>query len=304
MHAMTVLGPVDAEDLGVVLPHEHILIDLRHHAFAVEAILDDPDLAVDELQRFRAAGGGTVVDVTNRYMGRSVETQLRVARETGLHVIASTGYYTELYYPPHVYQWTTNKLADEMIAELTIGIGDTGVRAGIIGEIGTMRDAISPAGERIFRAVARAHLQTGAPISTHVLQDELAHDQMDLLEDEGVDLGHVIIGHQGDHRNIDYLASIAERGAFVQIDHVGMEFYQRDEARAYTIAQLVELGYAEQLLLSHDVCFKRLLHWWGGKGYDHMLTGFVPLLREAGVSDVDINRMLVDNPKRALARFT
>src|SRR5205823_365141 len=114
VHAMTVLGPVPAEELGVVLPHEHILIDLRHHAFAVEAILDDPDLAVEELRRFRDAGGGTVVDVTNRYMGRNVATQLRVARETGLHVIASTGYYTEVYYPPHVYQTNTNRLADEM----------------------------------------------------------------------------------------------------------------------------------------------------------------------------------------------
>src|SRR5438105_10627695 len=276
MHAMTVLGPVDAADLGIILPHEHILIDLRHHAFAVEAILDDPDLAVEELQCFRTAGGGSVVDVTNRYMGRSIETQVRVAHETGLHVIASTGYYTELYYPPHIYQWSTNKLADEMIGELRLGIGDTGVRAGIIGEIGTMRDAISPAGERVFRAAARAHLQTGAPVSTHVLQDELAHDQMDLLQEEGVDLRTVIIGHQGDHRNIDYLASIAERGAFVQIDHVGMEFYQRDSARASLVAQLVALGYVDQILLSHDVCFKRLLHWWGGKGYDHVLTGFVP----------------------------
>lgn len=300
---MTVLGAVDAKDLGVVLPHEHILIDLRHHAFAVEAILDDPDLAVDELARFRSAGGGTVVDLTNRYMGRSVETQVRIARETGLNIVASTGYYTELYYPPHVYQWSTNKLADEMIGELTIGIADTGVRAGIIGEIGTMRDAISPAGERIFRAAARAHLQTGAPLSTHVLQDELAHEQMDLLQEEGVDLSNVIIGHQGDHRNIDYLVSIAERGAFVQIDHVGMEFYQRDEARARIVAQLVELGYVDQILLSHDICFKRLLHWWGGKGYDHLLTGFFPLLRQAGVSDADIRCIVVDNPARAVARY-
>ncbi len=304
MHAMTVLGPVDAAQLGVVLPHEHIMIDLRHHAFSVEAILDDPDLAVDELQRFRAAGGGTVVDLTNRYMGRSVETQVRVARETGLHVIASTGYYTEQYYPPHVYTWKTNQLADEMIAELTVGIGDSGVRAGIIGEIGTIRDAISPAGERVFRAAARAHLQTGAPLSTHVLLDELAHDQMDLLQEEGVDLRHVIVGHQGDHRNIDYLASIAERGVFVQIDHVGMAFYQLDEARAHTIAQLIELGYVDQILLSHDVCFKRLLHWFGGPGYDHLLTGFVPLLHDAGVSGADIQRMLVDNPCRALARYS
>lgn len=303
MHAMTVLGPVPAEQLGIVLPHEHILIDLRHHAFAVEAILDDPDLAVDELRAFRDAGGGTVVDVTNRHMGRNVATQVRVARETGLNVIASTGYYTELYYPPHVYQWSTNRLADEMIGELMMGIDDTGVRAGVIGEIGTMRDAISPAGERIFRAAARAHLQTGATISTHVLQDELAHDQLDLLQEEGVDLGHVIIGHQGDHRHMDYLVSIAERGAYVQIDHVGMEFYQRDHARARTVAQLVALGYVDQVLLSHDVCFKRLLHWFGGNGYDHLPVTFVPMLRAAGVSDADVQRMLVDNPRRALACF-
>jgi phosphotriesterase-related protein len=127
---------------------------------------------------------------------------------------------------------------------------------------------------------------------------------MDLLQEEGVDLAHVIIGHQGDHRDVDYLASVAERGVFVQIDHIGMEFYQRDTARAHLIAQLVQLGYAAQILLSHDICFKRLLNWFGGPGYDHLLVGFVPMLRNEGVSEADIQRMLVDNPRRALATYS
>ncbi|MBI3978187.1 MAG: phosphotriesterase-related protein [Chloroflexi bacterium] len=301
MRVMTVLGPVAPEELGITLPHEHIAIDLRHGPTGVDGILDDPQLAVNELRFFREAGGGAVVDVSNKYMARNVQTQLRVARETGLHVIASTGYYTEPYYPPHVYELNTNRLADLMVEELTKGIDGTGVRAGLLGEIGTRRDFINPAEERVFRAAARAHKRTGAAISTHTYYDLLALEQIEILEDEGVDLHRVIIGHLGDRLDLDLLRAVAAKGVYLQIDHVGMWFFQRDEQRAKTVAQLVRDGYVSQILLSHDVCFKRLLHWFGGGGYDRILTGFVPLLLSEGVTKAEINTMLVENPQRVLA---
>jgi len=297
----TVLGPISPDDLGVTLTHEHIFIDLRFDGTGVDGVLDDVDLAIDELRRFKDAGGGAVVDVTNKYLGRNGAGLMRVARETGLHIVASTGYYRTIYYPPHVNELTINKLADVMVDELARGIDGTDATAGIIGELATQRDFITPPEERVFRAAARAHKKTGAPLSTHTWLETLAQDQLDLFEDEGVDLSHVIIGHMGDLSHLDNVHAVLARGANVQFDHVGMEHFQRDRQRVKNVCQLVQEGFAGRLLLSHDVCYKHLLHWYDGPGYDHMLTSFVPALRAAGVSEDAITTMLIDNPRRLLA---
>ncbi len=301
MRVNTVLGPVSPDDLGVTLTHEHIFIDLRFDGTGVDGVLDDVDLAIDELRRFKDAGGGAVVDVTNKYLGRNGAGLVRVARETGLQIIASTGYYRTVYYPPHVNELTINKLAEVMVDELTKGIDGTDAKAGIIGELATQRDFITPPEERVFRAAARAHKKTGAPLSTHTWLETLGQDQLDLFEDEGVDLSHVIIGHMGDLSHLDNVRAVLARGANVQFDHVGMEHFQRDKQRVKNVCQLVQEGFAGRLLLSHDVCYKHLLHWYDGPGYDHMLTSFVPALRSAGVSEADMTTILVDNPRRILA---
>jgi phosphotriesterase-related protein len=153
----------------------------------------------------------------------------------------------------------------------------------------------------VFRAAARAHKKTGAPLSTHTWLETLAQDQLDLFEDEGVDLSHVIIGHMGDLSHLDNVHAVLARGANVQFDHVGMEHFQRDKQRVKNVCQLVREGFAGRLVLSHDVCYKHLLHWYDGPGYDHMLTSFVPALRAAGVSEDAITTMLIDNPRRLLA---
>jgi phosphotriesterase-related protein len=297
----TVLGPVSPDDLGVTLSHEHIFIDLRFDGTGVDGVLDDVDLAIDELRRFKDAGGGAVVDVTNKYLGRNGAGLVRVARETGLHIVAATGYYRTIYYPAHVNELTINKLAEVMVDELTKGIDGTDAKAGIIGELATQRDFITPPEERVFRAAARAHKKTGAPLSTHTWLETLAQDQLDLFEDEGVDLSHVIIGHMGDLSHLDNVHAVLARGANVQFDHVGMEHFQRDTQRVKNVCQLVQEGFAGRLLLSHDVCYKHLLHWYDGLGYDHILTSFVPALRAAGVSETDISTILIDNPRRLLA---
>jgi phosphotriesterase-related protein len=301
MRVMTVLGPVAPEALGATLMHEHIIIDLRHSLYAFDAILDDVELAVDELRRFKAAGGGTVVDVTNKAMGRDVRAQERIARESGVHIVAATGYYTEPYYPPEVYELSTNRLADRIVAELTEGIDGTGVRAGIIAEIGTGRDFLKPAEERVFRAAARAQRRTGAAIMTHTFLEQLIPDQLAILEEEGVEPSRIIIGHLGDRRDLDRLRAIADTGVYLGIDHIGAAVHQRDDQRARTVAQLIRHGHLDQLLLSMDICMKSRLHWYGGTGYDHLQNVFVPLLREAGVTQAEIETMLIDNPRRVLA---
>ena len=299
MKVMTVAGPIDPEELGITMTHEHTIADLRHWGY--DGVLDDVDLAIDELKKYKNVGGNSIVDVTNACMGRDVKSLRKISQNTGLHLIAATGYYTEPYYPDEVYQLGTNALADVMIAELDIGIDNTDIKAGIIGEIGTIRDYIKPAEERVFRAAARAHHQTAAPITTHTYLDQLVHDQLDILEEEGVDLTKVIIGHLGDKRDIEFLLSVAERGPFVQIDHVGLEDRQRDHARSLLVQQLLTAGHLEKILISMDVCFKSRLHWFGGTGYDHLITSFLPQLKKQGLSDADIQTIIVENPARSLA---
>ncbi|MDA0991521.1 MAG: phosphotriesterase-related protein [Verrucomicrobia bacterium] len=298
---MTVLGPVKPEELGITLPHEHILLDLGPSIYGFNAVLDDIELAIDELRAFKNAGGGALVDCTLPSIGRDVEVQKKVAEATGLHIIAGTGYYKEAGYPRHVYELTTNQLADRMIDELTNGIEGTAIRAGIIGEIATGQKFVTPAEERVFRAAARAHLQTGATITTHTYFGLLAFEQLALLEEEGANLSRVIIGHLGDKRDIDLLRAIAAKGVFLEVDHIGHSAWQLDEQRARTVAQLIRDGYLSQILLSQDVCFKSCLHWFGGTGYDHLLRNFVPMLAAEGVSEAQVNTMLMNNPQRALA---
>jgi len=298
---MTVLGPVNSEELGVTLPHEHIIVDLRHSVMGFDAILDDADLAVEEVRAYKEAGGGTIVEMTNACMGRDIQALKRISLESGVHVVACTGYYTEPYYPREVYELSTDKLADKMVAELTVGIDGTDIKAGIIAEIGTRRDFINPAEERVFRAAARAHLRTGAAISTHTYIEQLTQDQLDILEDEGVDLNRVIIGHLGNYRNMDRLRAIAARGAYLQLDHIGFEVNQRDHQRAKTIARLIDEGYVSQMLISMDICMKSRLHWFGGTGYDYLLKDFISLLTAEGVGDEALDIITVKNPQRVLA---
>ena len=298
---MTVSGPIAPDQLGVTLPHEHIIIDLRHSLYGFDMILDDVPLAIDELRALKDAGGDAVVDVTNGCMGRDVRAQARIAEETGLNIIAATGYYTEPYYPREVYELTTDRLSELMVAELTEGIDGTGVRAGIIGEIGTRRDFMSPAEERVFRAAARASLRTGVAISTHTYLEQLIPEQLEVFEDEGVEPSRVIIGHLGDYRDMDRLREIASKGVYLQVDHIGFEVQQRDRQRAKTVAHLIQEGYGSQLLISMDICGKSRMHWHDGAGYDYLLSGFVPMLSEEGVSRSDIDTMMIDNPRRVLA---
>ena len=301
MRAMTVAGPIEGEQLGLTLPHEHIIVDLRHSLYGFDAILNDVDLAVDEVRAFRQAGGQSIVEVSNGPMGRDIRALRRVSEASGVHIVAATGFHTENYFPRYVFELSTNRLADLLVNELTLGIDGTDIRAGIIAEIGTRRDHITPAEERAFRAAARASRRTGAAIYTHTYLEQLIPDQLEILTDEGVDPGRVIIGHLGDQRDFDRLRSVGSAGVYLGIDHIGATVHQTDGQRARTVAQLVRDGFLSQILLSHDICMKSRLHWYGGTGYDHLLTQFVPLLLSEGLTESDVHTMLVENPQRALA---
>lgn len=297
---MTVTGPVRPEELGFTLIHEHIFLSLLLDHLDSDRVLDDPCAARTELQRYKDAGGVTVVDQTNRGLEQQPEAVRQMALETGLLVVLGCGWYREPFYEPRLYRESANQIADEMIRDVQEGIDGSGVRAGIIGELGAHETWISPVEERVLRAGARAHLQTDATIATHGLFAPVGLDQLDILEEEGVDPGRVIVGHAHDYPEHEYHAEIARRGAFVSFDGMsdGNRFLlERDLAN---IKRIVDAGYIDHLLLAHDVCLKSAYVSAGGGGYRFISTGLYPYLSEIGISEEQFRHIMVDNPRRAL----
>jgi predicted metal-dependent phosphotriesterase family hydrolase len=300
----TVRGPISPERLGICMVHEHLIVDAwpMWPVPNYSLIVDDVDLVIEEVQAYRVAGGTSIVDVTNIGLGRDPLALERISEATGIQIVMGCGWYRERVYPTYIQEKNANELAAMLVSEIKEGVDGTGIRPGIIGEIGTERKFITPAQERVFRAVARAHLQTGAPISTHTTHwGELALEQLDLLEEEGVYPHHVIIGHLGDRRDISTLLPIAERGAFLGIDNIGYHDYQKEERRAQNVVELIEAGFRSQVLLSMDIATLNDLQNYGGKGFDYLLLKFIPLLRELGATEEDVQVLLIENPQRALA---
>ncbi|MGO4681451.1 phosphotriesterase family protein [Microbacterium sp. 2MCAF23] len=300
---MTVRGPLEPSELGITLSHDHILVDLWDFDNRYDVILDDEDIAREELERYAAVGGGAICDPTNIGLHRDPERLRRLSEATGVHVVMGAGWYREKLYPPEIATTSTNDLADALVAEIVDGVDGSGVRPGFVGEIGTERGAITPAQERVFRAAARAHRRTGVPLLTHTTHwGELAVEQLDLFADEGVDASAVIVSHLGDRRGIGHVLPIVERGAWASIDNLAfVSGYAPLEFRADNVAELCAAGYAGQLMLSNDICELGQLAAYGGAGYGNIITNFLPMLRERGVSEESIHTMLVENPARAFA---
>ena len=293
MHIQTVTGPIEPEQLGITLMHEHTLVDLWEWGgrMGYDAVVDDERLLADELGLYRDAGGTAVVDVTNIGDGRNPAGLRRLAEATGLHLIMGSGWYRERIYPKYIYERSVNQLADMVIQEFRAGVDGTGVRPGIIGEIGTERFHVTPAEERVFRACARAQRELGATITTHTTHlGELASQQIKLLTEEGVPPERIIIGHVGAHRDAADVLAIANKGVFVEIDHVGVPASagsQPEAVRAHNVVEVARAGYLEQVLISMDMCTNSRLHWCGGHGFDYLLRQFVPLLAQQGLSKAE-----------------
>jgi phosphotriesterase-related protein len=204
-----------------------------------------------------------------------------------------------------VYELSTNQLAEVVVNEFANGAEGTGVRPGIIGEIGTERFHITPAEERVFRACARAQRETGATVTTHTTHfGDLALEQVALLTEEGVPPDRIVIGHLGEQRGIGRLLAIAREGVFLGMDHVGWTpslGAQPEKQRARNVVEMVKAGHLDQMLISMDICANSQMHWGGGNGYDYLLREFVPLLHEEGLTESEVHTILVENPQRVLA---
>jgi predicted metal-dependent phosphotriesterase family hydrolase len=303
MPIVTVRGPISSDEAGYTLSHEHLLCDLWKIVRSYDGILDDEQLAVQELAPYKAAGGRTIIDVTSGGLGRNPAALRRISEASGIHVVMGAGWYREDVYPACIYEKDTNALAEIVVGQLTVGVDGTGIRAGVIGEIGTERYHITPAQERVFRACARAQRRTGAAIVTHTTHfGELALEQIALLREEGVAPNRIMISHLGDRFDAGPLLAIAREGVYLSIDNIGYlgQGYPDDTVRAGNVCRLIAEGHLSQLLLGGDVCAKQHLAAYGGKGYAYVPQKFLPLLRQRGVSEEAIHQMTVVNPARLL----
>lgn len=296
---MTVTGPVDAAQLGVCLPHEHLFIDLLRE-YRGDGLLNDGALAIQEVAAFRAAGGRSIIDVTSVGLGRAPEALRRVSEQTGVRIVMGCGHYREPYLDrARVDRLTVDELAAEIVEDLEIGVDGSGIRAGIIGEIACDR-WITAAEERCFRAAARAHRKTGITITTHAARWPVGIRQLDLLAEEGVDPKRVIVGHCDMVPDTDYHLALARRGAFVQFDTIDGGAEYDTLAQLGYIRALVAAGFEDSILLSQDVCLRSNLRAFGGSGYTYVITTFRDRLLAAGVPASLIRRFMVQNPRAAL----
>lgn len=329
---MTVTGPIAQGALGVTLMHEHILNDcacwwhepgpermhlaeaplspeilwdLRQDPFVCKAnlALDDEADAVSDLRLFVAEGGRTIVDPTCRGIGRNPAALVRISRSTGLNIIMGSGYYLEASHPPDFAALSIDGIADEIVAEATEGVD--GVRIGLIGEIGVSSD-FTPAERKSLRGAARAQVRTGLPLMVHLPGwFRLGHDVLDVVEAEGADPAHVVLCHMNpSHADTAYQTSLARRGAFIEYDMIGMDFFYADQQvqcpsddeAALGIAKLLEAGFGTQILLSQDVFIKMMRTQYGGNGYAYVSRHFLPRLIRHGISAELVETLLVDNP--------
>ena len=307
-YVQTVRGPIDPSALGVTLPHEHTAIALWHIANRWDywELRRDEQVIVEELRRFVDAGGSALVDLTMPGVGRDPGWLVGLSETTGLHIVMGAGWYRESYYPPEarIDRRSVDDLADEIVRDATDGVAETGVRAGIIGEIGTDKPWLTAQEERVHRAAARAARRTGLAITTHAVQSSVGLDQLTVFESEGADLSRVVIGHADSNPSFEYHLAIVERGASVEFDFLGMSFTpleRHGEGRIVeSICELLARGHVERVLLSQDVCHDSQLVRYGGNGYTYLASTFLPRLREAGVSDDEIATITVANPRRLL----
>ncbi len=331
---MTVTGPVPVAALGLTLMHEHILNDcscwwnrpepdrawladapltpdilweLRQDPFVnrINIALDDEAAAVDELKLFARHGGATVVDPTCRGIGRDPAALRRISAATGLNIVMGAGYYLQSSHPSEVAALSADAIADQITAEAIDGVD--GSRIGLIGEIGVSSE-FTPDERKSLVGAARAQVRTGLPLMVHLPGwYRLAHEVLDLVEAEGADLRHTVLCHMNPSwDDFAYQSSLAARGAFIEYDMIGMDFFYADQQvqcpsddeAARGIMALVDAGHADRILLSHDVFLKMMLTRYGGNGYAFVSRHFLPRLVRHGLDPAAARALMTDNPAR------
>jgi len=311
----TILGSVDVNSLGFTLTHEHVRESSAGIPYTYPELLDHEDdvaRGVARLNEAAAEGVGTIVDVTTLDLGRDMRLLKEVAERVELNIVPATGLWRDI--PRHVGLGSTvERLAGAFIREIEVGIEGTGIKAGVI-KVATDVEQITEEGltrpsDLVLRAAARACNHTGVPIATHTAALAKAGNyQVAVFEEEGVDLRRVCIGHSNDTDDMDYLTAILRKGCYLGMDRYpgGRDRGLNWEERTQVVKNLVDLGFAGQVTLSHDFGGPRpalpevleMRKAYNPDGYCFVVRRVLPRLRELGISEEDIHTMTVDAPRR------
>lgn len=303
----TVRGRAEIGSLGLFLPHEHLFTDLRGPHVPGYA-QGQPSAVVRVVEPFlaeaAAAGVTALVECSTAGVGRNVEVLQALAESTPIHIVAPAGVYRDAYIPTFLYEMNQNDLTDLWTKELTEGIDGTSVRAGFI-KLAMSDDGPTELKVRNLKAAAQASRNTGAVIAIHTIGGRIARQEMDVLEDAGLDLHRFIWVHAQTEPNIAILNEAAQRGAYVELDTVGAPFQSQPALLDMAMA-LIEAGFEDRLLLSHDA------GWYdpsradglpenGYRGYTALAKEFIPALSARGLTEGQIRRITVENPAQAFA---
>ncbi|KUU99417.1 phosphotriesterase-related protein [Escherichia coli] len=283
---------------GYTLAHEHLHIDLSGFKNNVDCRLDQYAFICQEMNDLMARGVRNVIEMTNRYMGRNAQFMLDVMRETGINVVACTGYYQDAFFPEHVATRSVQELAQEMVDEIEQGIDGTDLKAGIIAEIGRPVWLCASAAAINTFSSSDVIFPSLEPISTHTSFSTMGLEQLALLQAHGVDLSRVTVGHCDLKDNLDNILKMIDLGAYVQFDTIGKNSYYPDEKRIAMLHALRDRGLLNRVMLSMDITRRSHLKANGGYGYDFLLTTFIPQLRQSGFSQADVDVMLRENPSQ------
>jgi len=349
----TVLGNLNADDMGLTLPHEHITVDaattylkepedpemksLFHEPIKMQNLgiirrnpnfsrdnflLNDVNQLIDELTQFKKLGGETMVSLTCIGLNRDPLVLKKISQSTGVNIVTSTGWYIQPSHPEYVNKLGIDDLAEILVTDLTQGIENTNIKAGVIGEIGTSEPVpYHPDEEKTMRAACRANKQTGfgytfhpSPSNSSAQVNIFIGDKLvDIIEEEDADINKFWMSHADQiAHTIDNLKSILDRNVTISFDMFGLEYYydcewiglrnKTDAERIDMVVELCQQGYDKQLMLSQDVFSKLQTKKYGGYGFTHIIENIIPQLKIKGVTDKQIQNMLIQNPKRILAK--
>ena len=337
MAIMTVNGTIDAKAAGYVLPHEHLLIDLlvfcqkpadptipydqkltmdkliyvKKDPYLIfdNAVIDEVDVAIQEMKRCKALGIDTVVDVTLDTIARDPLKLKRISDESGMNIVMGAGYYVGAAHPAYIKEKTQSELAKEILKDVYEGVGNTGIKAGVIGEIGTSA-VVSENEWKCVLAAGEAQRESGKAMHVHTsLYEENGVEILKKLKQVGANVGKVAIDHIDVDIREDYIERLLDMGAYVEFDNFGKEFYiskrtgatlngrfAYDLERAETIARLVKKGYTDRILVTNDICLKNMLIKYGGCGYGHVVENIIPMLMDCGLTEREIDIIYRENP--------
>ena len=300
----TVSGPIDPAALGLTLMHEHVLVDFIGASEVSPSRYDADDVfkrALPHLQQVKALGGATLVECTPAYLGRDPRLLRRLAEASGLHILTNTGYYganQDRHLPRHAFTENAEQLAARWIREWELGIDDTGIKPAFM-KIGVDAGPLSAVDATLVRAAALAHKIAGLPIAAHTGDGVAALEELDLIEQAGVPLSAFIWVHAHGEMDTSRHVRAAARGAWVEFDGIGPKSVDRHVA---LVLGMRAAGHLDRVLVSHDAGWYHVGERDGGqfRPFDTLFTSFVPALQAAGLTDADVRRLLVDNPRRAI----